>query len=156
MTNSVLIDVPISAGGWKKTVEDTFEPRALHEGFYQRRAVSVDARYFAITKLGDGVTAYSRISTDEEVVLVANSDAHDFSVVYVIVDDDLNKPGDRFRLIYSNREKPVPPGFVVLLQSGAMLVESDGKAWMGPLMCFRVTLGPEEVQILVRQGVGSR
>jgi hypothetical protein len=86
---------------------------------------------------------------DQEIVVVANTDAVNPSTVSVIVDDTLNAPGAQLRILYSNKAQPQAPAAVQQLAAGAVVVqETDGTTTTGPLNCVRVTLQPLEVQIL--------
>jgi hypothetical protein len=86
---------------------------------------------------------------DQEIVVVANTDAVNPSTVSVIVDDTLNAPGTQLRILYSNKAQPQAPAAVQQLAADAVVVqETDGTTTTGPLNCVRVTLQPLEVQIL--------
>lgn len=149
MTSPVALDGSNSVRGLRPAVAD-IGPTELHHGYYQLRPTSQDGWYFRATAAGP-VVAYSRILMHEEVVVVANRNAHEYFSVDVMLDDESSRPGDQFRILYSNHDRPVRPGRAIELRTGSsLLVEPDGTARMIPLLCFRVTLAPEEVQILSR------
>ena len=67
----------------------------------------------------------------------------------VIVDGALNEAGAAYKVLYSNKPTPTPPG-LVRIASSVTVQEVDGSTGHGPLSVIRVTLGPMEVQILGR------
>ncbi len=122
---------------------------ALRYGRFYFRPISGDQQQFGVSTFVNGTLAFSRILMDQEIVVVANTDAVNASTVSVIVDDTLNTPGTQFRLIYSNKTQPQVPGAVQQLAEGTVVVqETDGTTGSGPLNCVRVTLQPLEVQIM--------
>jgi glycosidase len=124
---------------------------ALRYGRFYFRPISGDGQHFGVSTFQNGVLAFSRILMDQEVVLVANTDLNNPSIVYVIVDITLNSPGTQFKVLYSNKPTPQAPAAVQQLGGGAVTVlETDGSTGSGPLNCIRVTLAPLEAQILGR------
>ncbi|MFL6354626.1 MAG: hypothetical protein ACJ74Z_22625 [Bryobacteraceae bacterium] len=93
--------------------------------------------------------AFSRILNDEEVTIVANTSTTDSRDVDVIVDVNLSRPGDLYKILYSNKSAPRSPGVVQGKAAGSVVVEEvDGGIGGGPLNAFGVSLDPMEVQIL--------
>jgi glycosidase len=124
---------------------------ALRYGRFYFRPISGDGAHFGISTFLKGTLAFSRILMDQEIVVVANTDSVNACVVYVIVDDTLNNPGDQFRILYSNQKLPQGPAAIQSFAGGAVSVqEADGSTSTGPLNCMHVTLAPLEVQILGR------
>ncbi len=122
---------------------------ALRYGRFYFRPISGDGQHFGISTFLNGTLAFSRILMDQEIVTVANTDPVNRCAVYVIVDNTLNKSGDQFRILYSNKGQPQAPGTVEQFAAGAVSVqEADDTTGMGPLNCMQVTLAPLEVQIL--------
>jgi hypothetical protein len=69
--------------------------------------------------------------------------------VDVIVDINLSRPGDVYKILYSNKPAPRSPGVVQGKAAGSVTVqEVDGATGSGPLNAFGVSLGPMEVQVL--------
>ncbi len=130
---------------------------ALRYGRFYLRPISGDKQQFGISTFPNGVISFSRILMDQEIVLVANTNVNAPCTVFVIVDITLNKPGDQFRVLYSNKFDTTnntgqQPGAVIQLAAGAVQVqETDGSTGSGPVNCFQVTLAPLESQILGRQ-----
>jgi glycosidase len=124
---------------------------ALRYGRFYFRPISGDGQHFGVSTFLTGTLAFSRILMDQEIVVVANTDAVNPCAVSVIVDSTLNNPGDQLRILYSNKQQPQAPGAVVQLAAGAVQVqETDGTTGTGPVNCVHVTLAPLEVQILGR------
>jgi len=122
---------------------------ALRYGRFYFRPISGDQQHFGVSTFVNGTLSFSRILMDQEIVVVANTDAVNPSTVSVIVDDTLNAPGTQLRILYSNKAQPQAPAAVQQLAAGAVVVqETDGTTTTGPLNCVRVTLQPLEVQIL--------
>jgi glycosidase len=124
---------------------------ALRYGRFYFRPLSGDGQTFGISGFQNGVLAFSRILNDQEVVVVANTDATTSPELDVIVDFQLSSAGDSFGVLYSNHESPVAPEAVRLIPlNGATVNEIDGSVGVGPLHTIHVSLGPMEVQILRR------
>jgi glycosidase len=122
---------------------------ALRYGRFYFRPISGDGQHFGISTFLNGTLAFSRILMDQEIVVAANTDTTNPCPVHVIVDNNLNKPGDQFRVLYSNKPRPRSPDPVRQLAAGSVIVqETDGSTGAGPVTCMRVTLAPLEVQIL--------
>lgn len=124
---------------------------ALRYGRFYFRPISGDGRHFGVSTFLNGTLAFSRILMDQEIVVAANTDPVNSCTVYVIVDNTLNKPGDQFRMLYSNKQQPQSPSTIEQLPAGSVEVqETDGSTGTGPLNCAHITLAPLEVQILGR------
>jgi glycosidase len=122
---------------------------ALRYGRFYFRPISGDVQHFAVSTFLNGVLAFSRILMDQEVLIVANTDAANPCNVDVIVDIILNQPGEQFRILYSNKANPQSPGVVRQLPANSVTVqETDGTTGTGPLNCIRIKLAPLEVHIL--------
>jgi glycosidase len=122
---------------------------ALRYGRFYFRPVSGDGQNFGVSTFLNGVLAFSRILMDQEIVIVANTNPSAGSTLSVIVDITLNNPGDRLRVLYSNKAQPASPAAVQQQAAGTVQVqETDGTTGAGPLNSIRVTLAPLEVQIL--------
>jgi glycosidase len=124
---------------------------ALRYGRFYFRPISGDKQNFGVSSFLNGTLAFSRILMDQEIVIVANTDANNSCAVYVIVDSTLNNPGDAFRILYSNQQQPTAPSVVQQSAAGSVQVqETDGTTGTCPLNCVFVTLAPMEAQILGR------
>ena len=125
----------------------------MRYGRFYFRPVSAasDGTNFGITTFTQGVLAFSRILNDQEVVVAANTNtaSDQGQAVDVIVDGALNAAGAAYKVLYSNKPTPTPPG-PVRIASSVTVQEVDGSTGHGPLSVIRVTLGPMEVQILGR------
>ncbi len=122
---------------------------ALRYGRFYFRPISGDGLTFGISTFPQGVLAFSRILNDEEAIIVANTNSGQSAAVDVIVEGQLSREGDAYRIFYSNKQAPTNPSSV--RQTGPVTVhETDGSTGHGPLHVVRVTLQPLEVQILGR------
>jgi glycosidase len=106
---------------------------ALRYGEFYPRPVSGDGLNFGISQYPQGVIAFSRILDGREVVIVANTNVSETARLDVLVDARLGRRGSTYKLIYSNRSEPCPPGPVET----------------GPPSRFHFTLWPLEAQILL-------
>ena len=124
---------------------------ALRYGRFYFRPIAGDGQHFGISSFPQGILAFSRILVDEEVVVVANTSTSDARSFEVIVDLTLTKPGDQYRVRYSNKATFHTPGVVQEKPAGSVSVEEAARgSGVGPLHAMRVSLAPLEVQILSR------
>jgi len=131
------------------TVRRTKPP--LRYGRQYFRPISGDGNNYGISPFAGGVLAFSRILNDQEIIVVANTNVTKDLAVDVIIDQDLSRPGDRYKVLFSNSSNPTPPNEVVQRPAGAVHVqEVDGTVRTGPLHTIHVILDPLEVQILGR------
>jgi glycosidase len=120
---------------------------ALRYGRFYFRQISGDSFRFAISNLPGGILAWSRILNDAEVLVVANSNTTRALSIDVIVEKTLSRPGQRMRVLYSNKNFFTNPAPVANL-TFVSVAELDGSTGAGPLNTTRVTLLPMEVQII--------
>jgi glycosidase len=122
---------------------------ALRYGRFYFRPISGNHTDFGVSTFPDGVLAFSRILNDEEVIVVANTSTTDSRAIDVIVDSNLSRPGDVYRILYSNKSAPSAPGAVQGRAGGSVTVrEVDGGTGSGPLNSVGVALDAMEVQVL--------
>jgi glycosidase len=121
----------------------------LRYGRFYFRPISGDGSHFGVSGTAGGILAWSRILNDQEVLIVANTNTTETQSVDVIVEITLSTPGDRLRILYSNKKSPTAPAPITRLDQ-VTVTEIDGSAGHGPLNSARVTLQPMEVQILQR------
>jgi hypothetical protein len=80
---------------------------------------------------------------------VANTSTTDSRALDVIVDSNLSRPGDVYRILYSNKSAPSAPSPVQGKAAGSVTVqEVDGGTGRGPLNSVGVALDAMEVQVL--------
>jgi glycosidase len=122
---------------------------ALRYGRFYFRPVSNSDKpdEFAVMSAPRGVLAFSRILSDEEVIVVANTHTEHVQSVDVIVDAELNSVAVANEVLYSNKPRRMRPGRVRKVR-GATVHEPDGSIGHGPVHAIRITLQPMEVQIL--------
>ena len=124
---------------------------ALRYGRQYFRPVSGDGQHYGISTFTGGVLAFSRILNDKEIIVAANTSATSEIPVHVIIEKQLSRAGDAYKILYSNKSAPTAPETVVDRAAGTVEVqEVDGSTGTGPLNSVHVTLGPMEVQILGR------
>jgi glycosidase len=130
------------------------EQPALRYGRQYFRPLSGDGRNFGLSPFSGGVMAVSRILNDEEVIAVANTNTGQGFTGEVIVDRELNPPGARFKVLFSNRigsGGDAQPGPVVDKPQGSVTIrEVDGSVTDGFARALPVQLAPMEIQILGR------
>jgi glycosidase len=133
-----------------KTIAEVRRANApLRYGRQYFRPVSGNGVDYAVSPFAGGIVSFSRILNDAEVLVVANTHATQSSSVDVIVDLNLSRAGDLFKMLFTNNDVAVPAAAVVERPDGSVSVhEVDGSIGTGPLHTLRVTLAPMEVQIL--------
>ncbi len=120
---------------------------ALRYGRFYFRPTSGDSVNFGISPFPAGILAWSRILNDQEVLIVANPNTTQTLSVDVILEITLSAPGDKLRVLYSNKSAPTAPAPVRTL-SQVKVAEVDGSTGTGPVNTVHVTLQPMEAQIL--------
>lgn len=125
------------------------ERPALRYGRQYVRPLSGDGRSFGVSPFRPGVLAFSRVLSDEEVVVVANAHPESAASVEVVVDHALHA-GASFRVAFANLPDPAAPGVVVERAADVTVHEVDGRVTHGPVRALPVTLRPMEAQVLVR------
>lgn len=122
---------------------------ALRYGRTYPRPISGDGVHFGISTLVPGIMSHSRILSDQEVLIIANTSTQESWAGAVLIDEMLNPAGTQFNVLYSNQPRFEPPGPVIERPSGSVEVtEIDGGVSHGPLHILFVNLRPMEIQIL--------
>ncbi len=121
---------------------------ALRYGRQYFRPLSGDHTVFSISTLAPGVLAFSRLLSDQEVIIVANTSTQDTISLAIIVDGTINTIGAPYQVLYSNKSNYTPPGPVTQSSEEVVVYEVDGTVGQGPVKFITVTLQPMEVQIL--------
>jgi glycosidase len=126
---------------------------ALRYGRQYFRPISGDGVHFGLSPFPNGVLAFSRILNDQEVVVVANTNAGAGWRGEVIVDYALNPDGATYDVLYRNNTDAVAaaPAVASKAVGSVEIHEADGAITHGPARAISVTLGPSEIQILRRQ-----
>jgi glycosidase len=124
---------------------------ALRYGRQYFRPVSGDGRGFGLSKFPGGVISFSRILNSSEIVVIANTNTQQQFAGFIVVDFDVHAPGEKMKLLYSNRGPAAAgPGPIIEKAGGSVVVEEvNGAVTSGPLRVLPVTLGPMEIQILL-------
>ena len=126
---------------------------ALRYGRQYFRPISGDGAHFGPSTFTNGVLAFSRILHDQEVVVIANTDAASGWRGEVVVDYALNPDGTLYQVLYSNRtdaQNDAPSPVISKVEGSVEIHEADGGVTRGPTRTLQVALGPSEVQILRR------
>jgi glycosidase len=119
---------------------------ALRYGRLYFREVSANGDDFGHSSGFGGIVAFSRILSDTEVVVVANTNATQAFKGFVLVDPDLNRQPRRMSVRFSNRG--TQGGDLVQVRAGARVHRDGGVTPPGELTALYVELAPMEVQIL--------
>ncbi|HVB75948.1 MAG TPA: alpha-amylase family glycosyl hydrolase [Ktedonobacteraceae bacterium] len=120
---------------------------ALRYGRLYFRPISGNGTVFSISQLAPGVLAFSRILSNLEVVVVANTTMQSETLA-VIVDDTINAPGDAFQVLFSNKATFTAPAVVQDSPQNTTVQQIDGTVDTGSARYMTVTLQAMEVQIL--------
>ena len=127
------------------------EQPALRYGRQYFRPISGDGVHFGLSPFRNGVLAFSRILNEQEILVVANTDAGQPWQGDVIVDYALNPAKTPYKLLYSNKAgRSASSRARVVERSGTEIEihEADGSVTRGPIGVLPVVLEPSEVQIL--------
>ncbi len=128
---------------------------ALRYGRQYFRPISGDGIHFGLSTFRNGVLAFSRILNDQEVLIVANTDANLAWRGDVIVDYAMNPAGTHYVTLYSNqRDRARSTEMTVVERTSDALVvhEANGEVTHGPVRTLAVEVWPSEVLILRRSG----
>lgn len=120
---------------------------ALRYGRQYFRPLSGDGVTFSISQFAPGVLAYSRLLSNIEVVIVANTTDQNETLA-IIVDGIINAPGDMYKVLYSNKPAFTNPGAVQDSGPNTTVYNVDGSVNHGSVRYLTVTLQPQEAQIL--------
>jgi glycosidase len=120
---------------------------ALRYGRFYMRPISGDGRSFGISQFTGGVLAFSRILSNSEIVVAANTNTTSQLPVWVIVDSQLTQVNGATQLLYSNKQAPAAPG-TVQPQNNTVVQEPDGTMSSGALHAVQVNLQPLEAQVI--------
>jgi len=124
---------------------------ALRYGRQYFRPISGDGRNFGFSTTANGVLAFSRILSDQEILVVANTNTEGGWQGEVLVDYSLNKPGLHYNIAYSNKKNPAPPQPVAEKTANSVEIRDlKGNLAYGPTRVLRLRLEPMEIQILTK------
>ena len=118
----------------------------LRYGRQYFRPVSGDRRNFGLSNFAPGVLAFSRILSETESVIVANTDPGVGLEVSVLVDAVLNPAGARFSTMYSS----VGNNRTCMVEEISNATVLGNGASHGSVHAIRVALAPGETLILAR------
>ncbi|MDZ7291346.1 MAG: alpha-amylase family glycosyl hydrolase [candidate division KSB1 bacterium] len=122
---------------------------ALRYGRQYFRPLSGDGIHFGISYFPAGVLAFSRILSQQEVIVVANTNTQTGWNGEVMIDFALNPVNSTYCVLYSNKSEPASPGPVSEKPMGSVEIhEVNGAATHGPIRVVQVKLQPMEIQIL--------
>lgn len=125
------------------------ENPALRYGRQYFRPISGDGYHFGVSTFPAGVLAFSRMLSDQEIVIVANTNPSYEWHGEIIVDYGRNLAGTGFRILYSNKASPVAPEPVIdKTYEHVEVREVNGTITRGPSRALRVHLQSMEVQVL--------
>ena len=100
---------------------------ALRYGRCYFRTISGDGVHFGISTSAPGIISYSRILSDQEILIVANTNSEANWAGAVTVDEGINPIGKRFRVLYSNHAQFEEPGPVLERPAGSVQVTDQAK-----------------------------
>lgn len=125
------------------------EQPALRYGRQYFRPISGDGRHFGISPFPNGVLAFSRVLSTQEIVILANTHVEEGWSGTVIVDYALNPEGTAYQVLFSNKAQASPPGRVQHRSEDSLVLhDSSGHHKEKPIRVLPVTLAPMEIQIL--------
>jgi len=125
----------------------------LRYGRYYFRPITDDGSHFGISTSFPGAMAFSRVLSDQEVLVVANSNTQTAWKGEIIIDFSLNPGGTVYTVIFSNKAQPIVPGAIEEKDAGSVVVtEVNGNVTHGPIRVVSVDLQPMEIQIVGKMG----
>lgn len=136
----------------KKIAQVRDQQPALRYGRQYFRPLSGDGVHFGFSSFPGGVLAFSRILSDQEVLVVANTNAELSWSGEVLIDYSLNKVDSVYQILCSNKENQAPPEPVREKAGGSIEIRGlDAAVSYGPTRVLRVQLQPMEIQILTKR-----
>jgi glycosidase len=118
---------------------------ALRYGRLYFREVSGNGSDFGLPSGKGGIVAFSRILTNREIVVVANMSSSDSFEGYVLVDRDLNRPGQIKEVAYSNLD--TTESQAIQTRKEANFYEGKVFKGTGNAALLPISLQPREVQV---------
>jgi len=120
---------------------------ALRYGRLYFRQLSGNSQDFGHSSGNGGILAYSRILSDRELLVVANTNFSQSFTGHVLVDRDLNRGLPELTVAYSNRQSEGSQQIEVI--SEARFFENGRLVGMGNAAAVQVQLQPMEIQIII-------
>jgi glycosidase len=121
---------------------------AIRYGRQYFRPVSGDGIHFGVSKMVEGLLAYSRLLSDEEVLIAANTSVSSVWEGDILVDYEVNARTDMFDLLYCNHEAQKEVQVVEKTKSKTIVQTEDGMEHTGPTRSIHIKMNPMEIQIL--------
>lgn len=121
---------------------------ALRYGRQYFRPVSGDGVNFGISKTVEGILAYSRLLSNEEIVIVANTSVSSTWEGDVLIDYDLHARTQYFDLLYSNHTAALEIPVVDKTRQKSTVQMEDGSITTGRTRVVHLKMNPMEIQIL--------
>jgi glycosidase len=135
----------------KKIARARSDHAALRYGRQYFRPVSGDGAHFDFSNFSSGILAFSRILSDQEVVVVANTNTQAGWEGDVLIDYSLNPVDSLYQVIFSNKPDPLAPAPVAEKPAGSIEIRDlNGAVSYGPTRVVRVQLQPMETRILAK------
>jgi glycosidase len=140
---------PVAAAVRSLTDIRASEP-ALRYGRQYFRPVSGDGVHFGVSGFPAGVLAFSRVLSDREVLVVANTNTEEPWTGEVIVDQTLVPADAEIDVLFGNvaGAPPATPKVVDKDAGTVQIQETAGGTTTGPARAVHVTLRPMEVLLL--------
>jgi len=124
---------------------------ALRYGRQYFRPISGDGVHFGFSNFPAGILAFSRILSDQEILVAANTNAVTGWQGEVLVDYSINKAGSPWQVLFSNKKNHAPPEAVSEKPGGSIEIRGlDDAVSHGPTRVLRLQLQPMEIQILTK------
>jgi glycosidase len=122
---------------------------ALRYGRQYFRQISGDGIHFGFSNFPAGVLAFSRILSDQEVIVAANTNTQSDWRGEALIDFAINPVGSIYHVLFSNKSNATAPEPVSEKVMGSVEIrEVDGSVTHGPTRVLRLKLQPMEIQIL--------
>jgi len=132
----------------KKIASVRASQTALRYGRLYFRPVSGDGVHFGLSRNVEGILAYSRLLSDEEIVIAANTSVSSVWEGDVIIDYDLNARTKSFDLLYCNHDAAHEIPVIDKTNQKSIVQIEDGSVTTGPVRVIRLKMNPMEIQIL--------
>lgn len=123
---------------------------ALRYGRQYFRQLSGNGIDFGHSTTRPGIIAFSRILSNDELLIVINTNSRESWYGSALVDSALNHTEPAWKILYNSAGKPTPAELHALTVPNARIWALDDSYSEGTICCVPIALQPLEIQILAK------